>query len=55
MEVVGIENISEMAAVPPQKIARIEAEPTMRVVKLNEFAVLPKRASAGAAGYDLSR
>lgn len=40
---------------PRTKIARVEPEQTFKVKKLNEFAILPKRGSALAAGYDLSR
>ena len=39
---------------PPFKIARTETV-TLRIKKLSEHAVLPKRGSAKAAGYDLSR
>lgn len=43
-------------AVPAQKMQRVEA-PTipLRVHLMNEHAMLPKRGSEGAAGYDLYR
>ncbi len=49
----GRENI---VAEPPSKMQRT-AEPTevLRVKRLSEHAILPKRGSAGAAGYDLAR
>lgn len=48
------ENISADSAMrSPLKKQRLE-EP-LRVKKLSEHAVLPKRGSAGAAGYDLAR
>lgn len=48
------ENISTDSIMKsPMKKQRLE-EP-LRVKKLNEHAVLPKRGSAGAAGYDLAR
>lgn len=49
------ENIPiEASPAKPAKIPRMDIEP-LKVKKLSEFAVLPKRGSAGAAGYDLSR
>ena len=39
---------------PPVKMAKPEIT-TLRVKKLSEHAVLPKRGSAKAAGYDLAR
>ncbi len=39
----------------PAKMARIEPVDRLLVKKLSENATLPKRGSAGAAGYDLSR
>ena len=39
-------------AVPVSKIAPTHA---LRVKKLSAAAIVPKRGSAGAAGYDLSR
>lgn len=48
------ENISaDNVMKSPLKKQRLE-EP-LRVKKLSEHAVLPKRGSAGAAGYDLAR
>lgn len=38
----------------PAKMARIEPVDRLLVKKLSENATLPKRGSAGAAGYDLS-
>ncbi|GIL73629.1 hypothetical protein Vretimale_5486 [Volvox reticuliferus] len=38
----------------PAKIPRIEAEDKLLVKKLSDKATLPKRGSAGAAGYDLA-
>lgn len=42
---------------PAAKVARTEApaEEALRVRRMNEHALLPKRGSAGAAGYDLAR
>ena len=40
---------------PPAKLQRTEAEPKLLVKRLSEHATLPKRGSAGAAGYDLAR
>ena len=40
--------------VPPSKAAKTEIT-TLRVKRLSDQAVLPKRGSAKAAGYDLSR
>jgi dUTP pyrophosphatase len=40
----------------PAKMPRIErAEEKLQVKKLSDKATLPKRGSAGAAGYDLAR
>lgn len=57
----GRENLP--AAEPAAKVQRTEgpADPqqapteALRVRRLNEHALLPKRGSAGAAGYDLAR
>lgn len=38
----------------PAKLQRVEVEEPLRVKKLSEHATIPKRGSAGAAGYDLS-
>lgn len=38
----------------PFKVQRVEEEP-LRVKKLTDLAIIPKRGSAGAAGYDLAR
>ena len=40
---------------PPAKLARVDFEEKLLVKKLNDKATLPKRGSAGAAGYDLAR
>lgn len=48
--------VAETAATPPPaKVAKIAQAGEFRVKRLSESAVLPKRGSAGAAGYDLSR
>ncbi|CAI5467995.1 unnamed protein product [Closterium sp. Yama58-4] len=39
---------------PPLKKVKFDPELSLRVKKLSETAVLPKRGSASAAGYDLS-
>jgi hypothetical protein len=39
----------------PAKFAKVEQMDILRVKKLSENATLPKRGSAGAAGYDLAR
>ncbi|PNW71917.1 hypothetical protein CHLRE_16g667850v5 [Chlamydomonas reinhardtii] len=39
---------------PPAKLARVDFEEKLLVKKLNDKATLPKRGSAGAAGYDLA-
>eukprot|EP00887_Chlorella_sp_A99_P006702 scaffold3.g6702.t1 len=38
----------------PAKFQRTESEPLLRVKRLTEAATLPRRGSAGAAGYDLA-
>ncbi|KXZ41934.1 hypothetical protein GPECTOR_240g576 [Gonium pectorale] len=43
-----------LSAGKPAKIARIEAVEKLLVKKLSPNATLPKRGSAGAAGYDLA-
>ena len=40
---------------PAAKMQRTEVTEELRVRRLNEHAQLPKRGSAGAAGYDLAR
>jgi dUTP pyrophosphatase len=40
---------------PPAKVQRTEPVEQLRVKRLSENATLPKRGSAGAAGYDLAR
>ncbi|KAK9823508.1 hypothetical protein WJX72_003255 [[Myrmecia] bisecta] len=47
----GQENLFEG---PQAKMQKVEPISTLRVKKLSEHAVLPKRGSAGAAGYDLA-
>lgn len=39
----------------PSKLQKTSGKDSFRVKKLNEYAVLPKRGSSGAAGYDLAR
>ncbi|TVU48825.1 hypothetical protein EJB05_00103 [Eragrostis curvula] len=39
---------------PALKVARLSPQPLLKVKKLSANAVLPKRSSALAAGYDLS-
>lgn len=53
----GRENIPAEPAAKMQRIEGPAAEPVeaLRVRRLNEHALLPKRGSAGAAGYDLAR
>lgn len=46
----GAENMPEQ----PNKMRKVDNE-ILRVKKLTEFATLPVRGSAGAAGYDLAR
>jgi hypothetical protein len=60
MTLSAIENVAPVDCVPSQgaaKIPRLEtpAQVPLKVKRLSEHAVLPKRGSAGAAGYDLSR
>ena len=43
------------AHAPSPKKLKAEPAPTLRVKRLAKEAVLPKRGSAGAAGYDLAR
>lgn len=50
------------AGEPPLKMQKVavaakaaQAAPALLVKRLSEHAVLPKRGSSGAAGYDLSR
>ncbi|GIL49476.1 hypothetical protein Vafri_5803, partial [Volvox africanus] len=43
-----------LSSCKPAKIPRIEAEDKLLVKKLSDKATLPKRGSAGAAGYDLA-
>jgi hypothetical protein len=56
MAATGRENVP---AEPATKVQRTEAPPAageaLRVRRLNEHALLPKRGSSGAAGYDLAR
>jgi dUTP pyrophosphatase len=40
---------------PAMKIAKVDISSALRVKKLSEHAILPKRGSQYAAGYDLSR
>lgn len=40
---------------PATKMQKVDHNAVLRVKKLSESAILPKRGSAGAAGYDLSR
>ncbi|RMZ55413.1 hypothetical protein APUTEX25_003537 [Auxenochlorella protothecoides] len=40
---------------PPSKLIKTGHAPALLVKKLSEYAVLPKRGSVGAAGYDLAR
>jgi dUTP pyrophosphatase len=48
----GQENLQEQ----PAKLQKMtSAMDSLRVKKLSEHASLPKRGSAGAAGYDLAR
>lgn len=56
MQVLQASNAENMAtdAQPPAKVARTTAPEVLRVKKLSDTAVLPKRGSALAAGYDLS-
>lgn len=50
------ENVPQCGAEPAAKMQRVEAPvEALRVRRLNEHALLPKRGSAGAAGYDLAR
>lgn len=54
------ENVGPVDCVPSQgaaKVPRLDApvQIPLKVKRLSENAVLPKRGSAGAAGYDLSR
>ena len=46
------ENLPEQ---PAAKMQKLEPISTLRIKKLSEHAFLPKRGSAKAAGYDLSR
>ncbi len=46
---------SENVPQPNAKMQKVEVEPTLRVKKLSERAILPVRGSTGAAGYDLAR
>ncbi|KAL6781347.1 NSG10 [Auxenochlorella protothecoides x Auxenochlorella symbiontica] len=39
---------------PPSKLIKTGHAPALLVKKLSEYAVLPKRGSVGAAGYDLA-
>ena len=50
------ENVPQCGGEPAAKVQRTEQPlETLRVRRLNEHALLPKRGSAGAAGYDLAR
>lgn len=42
-------------AMPPSKVLKTSHGPALLVKRLSEHAVLPKRGSVGAAGYDLAR
>ena len=46
-------SMSELENLPPGKKSR--QEPKLLVKRLSEHAYLPRRGSAGAAGYDLAR
>jgi dUTP pyrophosphatase len=50
----GRENLPSSSE-PAAKVQRTEVTEELRVRRLNEHAQLPKRGSAGAAGYDLAR
>jgi dUTPase len=50
----GRENLPSSSE-PAAKMQRTEVTEELRVRRLNEHAQLPKRGSAGAAGYDLAR
>jgi hypothetical protein len=39
----------------PDQVTKAEPVHALRVKRLSELAILPKRGSAGAAGYDLAR
>lgn len=39
----------------PDQVTKAEPVHALRVKRLSERAILPKRGSAGAAGYDLAR
>lgn len=47
----GRENMPEQ----PLKVQKVDYNMILKVKKLSENATLPKRGSAGAAGYDLAR
>ena len=52
----GRENLPLAGAEPAAKLQRTEPPvEILRVRRLNEHALLPKRGSSGAAGYDLAR
>ena len=50
----GRENMPSSSE-PAAKVHRTEVAEELRVRRLNEHALLPKRGSTGAAGYDLAR
>lgn len=47
-------SVADCGASPRAKIPRIEVETSLKVKKIVDNAILPKRGSAAAAGYDLS-
>lgn len=50
-----IQNVNEAVQQPVKKAQKLEAINTLQVKFLSPHATLPKRGSANAAGYDLSR
>ena len=49
------ENVQEGVQQPAMKFQKLDAIHTLQVKLLSPHATLPKRGSANAAGYDLSR
>ena len=50
-----IRNVNETVLQPAKKAQKLDAINTLQVKLLSPHATLPKRGSAKAAGYDLSR
>ena len=50
-----IQNVNEGVQQPAKKAQKLDAINTLQVKLLSPHATLPKRGSANAAGYDLSR